>query len=186
MSDRALSVLQIVENLEKKDVMGNYTFDRSLVTQHQRILVSDYLYNIQNYTQAKIARLFGVATSRICEDLKRVAGQQLQAIKVPQVEEVIRNFIQIKNRMVEKARRKDDIKLEWQIECDFLDRLGKIGVIPYQLDNQFFVALYNTKNETKNIILESKDTEKIKSAIAESVAEVQRLSDRLKNERLIT
>lgn len=128
------------------------------LNQHERRICVQYLTLETNKSPYEIAEDLGVTYWTVHRDQKYLEEIQYKLQEPLETERVVRHFLWRARLIQAKALRNDDLKLVWEIERDVLDRLGKIGVIPY-------------KNELLNVHMIGKQEMSFKTSDLSSLSE---------------
>lgn len=115
------------------------------LSKHERKICVHYLTIETNQSPYEIADLLGVSYWTVHRDQQELASINAKLMDLSAVEDIIKQFVW-KGRITQsKALKNGDLKLYWDIEKDILDRLGKVGYIPYQNEK---ISIKNITNPT--------------------------------------
>lgn len=105
--------------------------DPRTLTGHEKKICSQLLRLETNWTYTKIAAFLCVSPRQIVRYMNELHQTTTKSFALYETEKLARRLIGSAFEMMERARTAGDIGLEWQIEKDLYDRLGKMGFIKY-------------------------------------------------------
>lgn len=153
--------------------------DPDELSRHDKKVIALTMRHETDTTQTKIAEFLHVSRRTIvswCNELTKIAEKTFPPYET---HKIARRFIARALEQMERARAKGDGWLEWQIEKDLLDRLGKMGLVYFKGDPINVIAGdFNETNITSVINAGSgnaaalNDIRSINAAIASTLGEL--------------
>lgn len=129
------------------ELITRKAFNPHSLTRKDRLQLVAFLRQ-EGKSQYEIARFLGFCDKTIwrdCRDIKRNAAQLVDEISLRQV---TGDLIKEADILINKAKKKEDYKLAWQIKVDLIDKLQSLGFVykaPDKLEHSGEIKSAETK-----------------------------------------
>lgn len=103
-----------------------------LSAEERRLCVEHFRNEDPYKPQPEVAALLGVCTRTVRNDLVWLHEEKLKTLAPIVTDNVVKSMTATKNYIQALAIKKQNIELYWKIEMEYIDKLGKMGFVPYK------------------------------------------------------
>lgn len=150
-----LSALQVLD-LIAKGIMQKGELD-----QHARRVCVEYLNCESDKTHTEIAHILGVSRWTIIRDLDYLEKCAVRSLAPLNTIDYAKRVRARADRLIQRARSKGDVRLEWKIEKEAAEILGRMGVIEFR-----FGADDNPPQPSGDIVFGDKNVQNVHASPA--------------------
>lgn len=131
--------------------------DKKDLKREVRLELVDYLTRNQDLTEHEMAELLGVSRPTIWADKCALRETNFQTFGVIENQSYMKRIVTEAQILKERARKAGDIRLEWKIEKELSEILGRMGLIRWdkEFSPNFFLGDHNETNITNNVTVQS-------------------------------
>ena len=168
---------QVVKQLDDKKLI------KGKIPRHLRMIATEYLLLTTDNSQTEIARRFGISLTQVNRDVREIQRNNLKAFGEVNKENAMGLLVHRQNILYQKAMLEKDYRLAWDITTGLIDKMGRMGFVPYTGDKHFNQTVIGNNTQSVMQITENyeipNNAEELSDAIAKELTLIEEIKGQL-------